>query len=320
MLQATVKSKVVIEGVGVHSGVGCRVSILPASENCGVVYVLGDTTETAAIGSCASDVGDSGGVRANYANVSDTTLCTRLGYGKVGVSMVEHLSAALYGCGVSNAVLCVCGGEVPILDGSAAVIVEKVLAAGVQWQRESRKKLKIIQTVKVEEEGRWAMLSPSDAFLLHMTCDFSSKGLTTQPFLHEFSSERFITEVAPARTFGFLTDREFYQRHALAQGVSPENTIIFDKNGLPLTRSQVTKALARSSSAFGIANDTVTEAATDLRFSDEPVRHKVLDAVGDLSLAECEIIGRYDGFCSGHRLNNLVLRKLFADSRNFLVT
>jgi UDP-3-O-[3-hydroxymyristoyl] N-acetylglucosamine deacetylase len=303
VLQATVKSEMTFEGVGIHNGVACRLSLLPAPEDHGIVYAVDDSDEI-------MKPFPNGVLRANYANVSDATMCTRLGFNGVEVSVVEHLSAALYACGISNAIIRVRGGEVPILDGSAMEFVKKILATGVEWQKKSRKKLKILKTVKVEEDGKWAAFSPSDAFILHMTCDFSSKGLITQPFLHKFSPEKFMAEVAPARTFGFLMDQEFYRKHGLALGASPENTVVFDLEGHPMTKAQIAELLG---------SPIPDEASDNLRFPDEPVRHKILDAIGDLSLAEYEIVGRYDGFCSGHRLNNLVLRKLFANRSNFLI-
>ncbi|MDR1334893.1 MAG: UDP-3-O-acyl-N-acetylglucosamine deacetylase, partial [Holosporaceae bacterium] len=163
MQQGTVKSEIVIKGIGIHGGVDCRVSILPAPVDSGIVYViLNDSDSGGIIRSCADNSGaGSAAIRASYLHVTATAMCTRLGRGKIGVSVVEHLSAALYICGVSNAIIRVCGGEIPILDGSAAMFVKKILEIGVHWQIKPRKKLKIIQPVKVEEEGKSVTFSPS---------------------------------------------------------------------------------------------------------------------------------------------------------------
>ncbi|MDR2681995.1 MAG: UDP-3-O-acyl-N-acetylglucosamine deacetylase [Holosporaceae bacterium] len=273
MLQKTIASFVALEGVGVHSGKMRRIKILPAPEDCGIIFLRTDLEENNII-------------RADYKNVSETMMCTKLSneFG-ASVSVVEHLCAAFYGLGVSNAIVKVDGNEIPILDGSSKIFVQKIMEVGLEEQPKKRKLLKIKETIRVENGEKWLSLSPADHFVINLSCDFTKRGLKTAPFSYDFSQDSFETEIAPARTFGFLDDLEYVKKNNLARGASPENSLVFDAKGCVVNEGS-------------------------LRFADEPMRHKILDIIGDLSLSQYLIVGQCDGFCTGHALNNLLLKKL----------
>lgn len=275
MHQATLKSEISIGGVGVHSGSSCSISVFPAPEDYGIVYVRKDVEQSKSI------------IIANYKNVSSTTMCTRLSnqFG-VGISVVEHLSAAFYALGITNAIVKADGEEIPLLDGSAMPFVKAILSVGIQTQSKEKKILKITKTIKVGDDKKWAALSPSDSFIINIECDFLAKGLRTSPFSYDSSIDNFEHDISAARTFGFFSDVEYLRKNNLAIGASLENTIVFDDSGIPINKN-------------------------GLRYSNEPVRHKILDIIGDLSMAQCDIVGRYDGFCPGHQINNLLLIELF---------
>ncbi|GHU14002.1 UDP-3-O-acyl-N-acetylglucosamine deacetylase [Alphaproteobacteria bacterium] len=282
MIQKTIASPISIEGIGAHSGRKSRVNILPAPEDQGIIFVR-------------TDVGEDNSISSDFANVSETTLCTRLSNKSgVSVSMVEHVSAALYGFQISNATIEVDGEEIPILDGSSAVFVKEITSVGIVAQSKKRKCLRILKNVKIGDEGRWSSLSPADRLVLNLSCDFSKKGLKTTPFSYDFSKGNFETEIAPARTFGFFDDVEYLRKNKLALGSSLENTVVFDAKGNAM-------------------NDD------GLRFDNEPIRHKMLDIIGDLSLSGHMIIGQYDGVCSGHTLNNMLLHALFSSPQSYTI-
>ncbi|MDR3179941.1 MAG: UDP-3-O-acyl-N-acetylglucosamine deacetylase [Holosporaceae bacterium] len=272
MLQKTIASPVSLEGIGVHSGKMCRIKILPAPEDYGIIFARTDLTENNII-------------PADYKNVSSTTLCTRLSneFG-ASISVVEHLCAALYGLGISNAVVNVEGDEIPILDGSSEIFVREIMSVGLKNQSKARKILKIEKTVRVENGEKWSSLSAADHLEINLSCDFTKKSLKTAPFSYVFLQDSFAKEIAPARTFGFWEDLKYIRENNLANGASLENTVVFDSQGRALNEGH-------------------------LRFENEPIRHKILDIIGDLSLSQYLIIGRYDGFCSGHELNNMLLKK-----------
>ncbi|GHU18890.1 UDP-3-O-acyl-N-acetylglucosamine deacetylase [Alphaproteobacteria bacterium] len=280
MIQKTIASAISVEGIGAHSGMKSRINILPASKDSGIVFIR-------------TDADRDNSIAANFANVSETTLCTRLSNKSgVSVSMVEHILAALYGFQISNAIIEVNEEEIPILDGSSDIFAREIASVGTVAQSKKRKCLKILKNVKIGEEDRWSSLSPADHLILNLSCDFSKKGLRTTPFSYDLFQDDFATEIAPARTFGFFEDVEYLRKNNLALGSSLENTIVFDANGNAL-------------------NDG------GLRFDDEPIRHKMLDLIGDLSLSEYMIIGQYDGFCSGHKLNNMLLHALFNSPQSY---
>lgn len=284
MKQFTIKSPISLEGIGVHSGKTCKIVIEPAPCNSGIVYI------------CSPYDNDRSIVAADYKNVSDTTMCTRITneFG-ITVSVIEHISAAFYGLGVANALVKLEeGDEIPFLDGSSLHFVETIEDVGLQKQSEERRKIRILREVKIGDEKKWASLSPFEHFLVNVRCDFFARGLKTEPFVYDSAVDNFKKDVAGARTFGFFSDVEYLRKNNLAIGASLENTVVFESDGRVMNPE-------------------------GLRYHDEPVRHKLLDAIGDLSLSQYEIIGRYDAFCPGHNINNLLLRELFKDEGNYIL-
>lgn len=275
MQQATVKSEFTVEGVGVHNGEICTLTLRPAEENTGTLYVLGNAT-----------------ILARYDNVTDTQMSTKITNADgVSVMTIEHLSAALYAFGITNAIVELSNSEVPILDGSADIFVENILHVGIAQQKSKFNTIKILNEVTVSEGDKYVQLSPGEDFSLNVTCDFSAKGLVTEREIFVFGHDDF-TRIVCARTFGFMKEVEIIRSRGLAKGASLDNTLVFDDNGHPLN----------------IGGE---------RIPNEPTCHKLLDAVGDLSLSCGMIRGKYEAHCPGHSLNNKLLRKLFSDSSNY---
>lgn len=284
MQQKTLNAPISINGIGVHSGAECRIKIHPAIDHCGIIYKKTPyRTDSEATNT----------IESKYSNVSQTTMCTTLSnkYGN-SISVVEHISAAFYALDISNAIIEVEGEEIPLLDGSSKLFIEAILKVGIKEQEAKRKTLKILKTIKVGDNSCYAILSPSNSFTINLKCEFSSKGLITEPFSFDFSKDNFIKEISSARTFGFFADVEFLRKDNLALGASLENTLVLDNQGKPMNKD-------------------------GFRYVNEPIRHKILDIIGDLSLAQYKIIGQYDGFCSGHKINNILLLELFKDRSNF---
>jgi UDP-3-O-[3-hydroxymyristoyl] N-acetylglucosamine deacetylase len=226
-------------------------------------------------------------VPARAAQVVDTTLSTSLGVGAVRVQTVEHLLAALSGMGIDNCRVELDGPEVPILDGSAAPFVCLVQEAGIVTQRKGKRFLIIERAVEVRDGDRWARFEPAETLSIDFTVDFGHPLVTDQSFRFVFSDRAFEREVARARTFCFLRDIERMHALGLAKGGSLENAIVVDE--------------------FSILNPE------GLRFPDEFARHKVLDAIGDLSLTGMSVIGSLRAFKSGHALNQALVRRVLAD-------
>jgi UDP-3-O-[3-hydroxymyristoyl] N-acetylglucosamine deacetylase len=270
------ESAVSFDGVGAHGGTFCRALVSPASEDSGITFLVGNDE-----------------ISADFRNAFETMSCSKLSSPRgASVSTIEHLVAALYGVGITNAAVEVEGGEIPILDGSSLPFVEAFLSAGLKKQTKKLRILKVLKTVKIHDDEKWSSLSPANSFSINVECNYSAKGLKTRPVSFDFSKEDFIKQIAPARTFGFFSDVEFLRKNNLALGSSLENSVVFDENGQPL-------------------NDG------GLRFDDEPIRHKILDIIGDLSLAGCEIKARFDAFYPTHATNNRILRALFENDDNY---
>ncbi|MDR3187111.1 MAG: UDP-3-O-acyl-N-acetylglucosamine deacetylase [Holosporaceae bacterium] len=282
MFQATLSAPFFLEGCGVHGDSRCSVSVFPAEEDQGLLLVR-------------ADVKKNNFIKASHENIAETTMCTKLSNSHgVAVGTAEHLLAALSGLGVTNAAIKVSGEEVPILDGSAAPFVREILAVGIKKQAQKRKALKILRWLRVEDGARWSSLSPDDNFSIHISCDFRKNGLETEPASFDFSKDDFAKEIAPARTFGFFADAEFLRKNNLARGATLENTVVFDEKGVPMNES-------------------------GLRFPDEPMRHKILDIIGDLSLSGYRILGKFEGFCPSHKMNHQILAALFESPDNFAI-
>lgn len=276
--QRTLKQSIKVTGIGLHSGKKVTLTLRPAQENTGVIYCRTDLKPP------VSFVADANAIR-------DTMLCTCLiNDDGVRISTVEHINAALAALGIDNIIVEVDAPEIPIMDGSAAPFIYLLLDAGIEEQNAAKKFMRIKKPVRVEDGDKWAELKPYNGFKLNFTIDFKHPAIAENVTHYEleFSSQAFIQQVSRARTFGFMKDIEYLQAQGLALGGSLDNAIVLDD--------------------YRILNED------GLRFEDELVRHKLLDAVGDLYMASHNIIGEYSAFKSGHGLNNKLLRALLADS------
>ncbi len=275
-LQTTIKSDLRFEGVGLHSGRPARMTIRPAAAEQGVWFRRSDI-----------QVGDSL-VPARWDAVETTPLCTRLrNRAGVAVSTVEHVMAALAGTGIHNALIEIDGPEVPILDGSAAPFVQAILSRGVRKLGAPVRALEVLREVRVETEAGWAMLSPDDRLRIAFEIDFDDAAIGAQALSLDMSNGAFVRELCDSRTFCRQSDVDAMRAQGLALGGTLENAVVVDG--------------ARVLSPGG------------LRHADEPVRHKMLDALGDLALAGAPILGRYTGHRAGHAMTNALLRQLFAE-------
>lgn len=232
------------------------------------------------------DLADPVDIPATALNVTETNLGTTLEHGEGRIATVEHLLSALAGLGIDNIHIDLTAPEVPIMDGSAAPFVFLVQSAGIEELNAAKRFIRILNPVEVSEGDKWARLEPYDGFRVNFEIDFDHPVLRKQRQRAslDFSTTAFLKEISRARTFGFLKDVEYLRSNELALGGSLDNAIVMDD--------------------YRVLNED------GLRFQDEFVRHKVLDAVGDLYLLGACLIGEFSGFKSGHRLNNLLLRAL----------
>ena len=273
--QRTLQRVVNCVGVGLHSGRSLSLTLKPAAANSGIVFRR-------------TDLPGSPDIPARWDHVVETAMCTTLGFDKVvRVATVEHLMAAFAGCHIDNAIVEVNGPEVPVMDGSAQPFVFLIECAGTVEQDQPQTIIEILKPVRVESEGRIAELVPSDTFTVDFEIEFASVAIARQRMKVELVNGTFNREIARARTFGFVEEVEKLRQLGLALGGSLDNAVVVEGDK--------------------ILNDD------GLRYDDEFVRHKVLDAVGDLTLAGGEFRGAYRGLRSGHQMTNLLLRTLFAD-------
>lgn len=277
-LQRTVKKEIRCSSTGLHSGQKVNMAIKPAGSDEGIVFVR-------------KDLPGNNRVKATLENVVDTTLATTVGVNGTIVSTVEHLLSAFSGMGVDNAVIELDKPEVPIMDGSALPFVDMLKNVGTKVQGECKKLLVVRKTVSVSDGIGTAMLLPSMGFRITYKIDFNHPLIGEQTYQMAFSDVNYEKEICRARTFGFLKDVEYLQAKGLALGGSLKNAIVMDDN----------KIINKEG----------------LRFSDEFVKHKILDAIGDLSLLGMPIIGHFVADRSGHKLNNLLLRELLSREANW---
>ncbi|KQC11147.1 MAG: UDP-3-O-[3-hydroxymyristoyl] N-acetylglucosamine deacetylase [Smithella sp. SDB] len=272
-LQRTVKKEISCFSVGLHTGRKINMKIKPAPADTGVVFIRKDLSQAEPI-------------QARYDNVCDTTLATTLGSNGVTVSTVEHLLSAFSGMGVDNAFVELDSFEVPVMDGSALPFVNMLKEVGTHVQKKNKKMLVIKKPVSVNNGDGSAMFMPSDEFKITYEIDFKHPVIGRQSFDMNFSDEIYEKEICAAQTFGFLKDLEFLQAKGLALGGSLKNAIVLDDKKI------INKEGQRIPNVF--------------------VKHKILDAIGDLFLLGMPIIGHFIAYKSGHRLNNLLLRELMA--------
>ena len=271
--QRTLKNVIRATGVGLHTGEKVYLTLRPASSDTGIVFRRIDLPEPVDIRACPE-------------NVSDTRLSTTLESNGARVSTVEHLMSAFAGLGIDNAYVDLTAAEVPIMDGSAGPFVFLVQSAGIAEQSAPKRFIRIKKEVRVEEGDKWACFQPFEGFKVSFAIEFNHPTFrnSTQNATVDFSTTSFVKEVSRARTFGFMGDLEALRAVGLARGGGLDNAIVLDD--------------------FRILNDD------GLRYEDEFVKHKVLDAIGDLYLLGHPLIGAFSAHKSGHSLNNRLLRQL----------
>lgn len=275
--QRTLKQSVKVTGIGLHSGKKVTLTMRPAEVNTGVIY-------------CRTDLNPPVSFVANADAIRDTMLCTCLvNDDGVRVSTVEHINSALAALGIDNIIIEVDAPEIPIMDGSAAPFIYLLLDTGIEEQAAAKKFIRIKKAIRVEDGDKWAEFKPYNGFSLDFTIDFKHPAISgdVTNYKLDFSTQAFIQQISRARTFGFMKDIEYLQAQGLALGGSLDNAIVLDE--------------------YRILNED------GLRFKDELVRHKLLDAVGDLYMANHNILGAFKAYKSGHGLNNKLLRAVLAD-------
>ena len=274
--QRTLKNVIRATGVGLHSGEKVFLTLRPAPVDTGIVFRRVDLDPVVE-------------VPASAELVTETTLCTGLTCGPAKIQTVEHLLSALAGLGVDNLYVELSAAEVPIMDGSSGPFVFLLQSAGIMEQEAPKRFIRIRRPVEVRDGDKVARFEPYDGFRLDFTVQFDHPAIPASQSraVVEFSTANYIQEVSRARTFGFMRDLEYMRDRNLGLGGSMDNAIVLDE--------------------FRVLNED------GLRYADEFVRHKILDAVGDLYLAGHPIIGAYTGYKSGHALNNKLVRALLAE-------
>jgi UDP-3-O-[3-hydroxymyristoyl] N-acetylglucosamine deacetylase len=283
LLQRTLKASIKTIGVGLHTGARVELVLRPAAPDTGVVFHRVDLVPPVAIPADARHVGD-------------TRLSSTLKHQGASISTVEHVLSALAGLGIDNLHIDVAGPEIPIMDGSAAPFVFLLQSAGIVEQDAPKRYLRIVAPVEVHDGDKWARFDPFNGFKLDFTIDFPHPvfGSENRHVVIDFAQHSYVKEVARARTFGFMQDVEAMRAAGLALGGSLQNAVVLDE--------------------FRVLN------AEGLRFDNEFVKHKVLDAIGDLYLLGRPLIGQYTAYKSGHGLNNALARSLLARPEAFELT
>jgi len=273
--QRTLKNTIRATGVGLHSGDKVYMTLRPAPVNHGIVFRRVDLEPVVE-------------VPADAGLVTETTLCTGLTCNGAKIQTVEHLMSAMAGLGIDNAIVELSSAELPIMDGSAGPFVFLLQSAGILEQDAAKRFIRIKSPVEVRDGDKIARFTPYDGYKLGFTIEFDHPMIPARQSRAEleFSTAAYIKEISRARTFGFMRDLEYMRERNLGLGGSMDNAIVLDE--------------------FRVLNDD------GLRYTDEFVRHKILDAVGDLYLAGGPILGAYEGFKSGHALNNKLVRALLA--------
>lgn len=282
--QTTLRDRAELTGIGVHSGSPVRIVLHPADPDTGIVFLR-----------TRLEGGRERLIEARHNVVSATELCTIIGDQSSGsVATIEHLLAALSGLGVDNVLVEIDGPEVPIMDGSAAPFVAAIDQVGIVRLSETRRYIKVLKPVRVENGRAFSELRPFNrGFRLEVEIDFDTPVIGRQKKVLDLDPASFRKEVSRARTFGFMRDVERLWKAGLALGASLDNTVAIGEEGVMNPEG--------------------------LRYADEFVRHKTLDAVGDLALSGLPLLAHYRSYCGGHRMNVLALQALFADRSNYAV-
>ncbi len=276
--QRTLKNVIRATGVGLHSGKKVYLTLRPAPVDTGLVF-------------CRVDLDPVVEIKANALNVGDTHLSTTLVNDGVRVSTVEHLMSAFAGLGIDNAYIDVSAPELPVMDGSAGPFVFLIQSAGIEEQGAAKRFIRIKKKLRVEDGDKWAQFEPFDGFKVNFKIDFDHPVFNTraQEAEIDFSTTSYVREVSRARTFGFMKDVEMLREQQLALGASLDNAVVVDD--------------------YRILNED------GLRYKDEFVKHKILDAIGDIYLLGHSLIGAFRGYKSGHAMNNLLIRALLENEQ-----
>jgi UDP-3-O-[3-hydroxymyristoyl] N-acetylglucosamine deacetylase len=274
--QRTLKTKTKTTGVGLHSGEKVTLVLRPAAANTGIVFTR-------------TDLDPAPHARAEATSVVDTRLSTCISVGAARVATIEHLMSAFAGLGIDNAYVDIDGPEVPILDGSAGPFVFLLQSAGIEEQKAAKRFIRILKPIEIREGDKWARFDPYDGFRITFTIEYRHPVFATgqQTVCVDFAETSYIHALSRARTYGFMQDVEAMRSQGLALGGSLDNAIVMDE--------------------YRVLN------SDGLRYDNEFVKHKVLDAIGDLYLVGHPIIGAYSGHKSGHALNNMLVRRLLTE-------
>ncbi len=279
--QTTLKTQAMVSGIGVHSGKPVVVNFIPADPDTGIVFHR------------TSNNGDFEEIRAQVSEIGATQLCTVLRpQSGSQVATIEHLMAALFALGIDNLIVQIDGDEVPILDGSAGDFVEAFDQAGLQQQESKRRFIRILKPVRFENGASWAEFRPYDGTRFEVEIDFASPAIGRQLYAADINADLFRREISRARTFGFLSDVEQLWAAGYGLGASLENSVV-----------------------IGEQHQVINQEG--LRFKDEFVRHKTMDAIGDLALAGARFIGCFRSYRGGHAVNAAALRELLSDRSAF---
>jgi len=276
MFEQTIKKSVEVTGIGLHSGEPIKMILEPMPAKRGIVFVHGNSGTK---------------IDLKVDNITQTKLATTLGVKPNAISTIEHFLSAVYAYGIDNLKVTVYGNEMPIMDGSAIPFCMLLDEAGVKKQESFKSVMVIKKEVRVEQDGKVASLKPSKEAKFNFLIDFDHPAIGKQEYSFKFNKERYINEIARARTFGFLRDMQYLQSINLALGASLENAIGLDDNSVLNPEG--------------------------LRFEDEFVRHKILDAIGDMMVLGHYILGEYSAVASSHELNHLLTKKLLATEGAF---
>ncbi len=276
-MRRTIAKDVSIEGVALHAGLVVHMTLSPAAAGTGIVFRRSDLAGAE--------------IAALYDKVGETRLGTVIADGKASVGVIEHLMSAVAGAQIDDLLVTLDGPEPPILDGDALSYLTVLESAGFRERQGVRRAIKILKRVEVTHRDASAALVPADGYAFDFEIVFPTAAIGTQRMDWQFSPPAFRADIAPARTFGFMHELDALNKAGLGRGASLENTLAIDGDVV------INKPL--------------------MRFPDEFVRHKILDAIGDMALAGAPLVGRFEGRRSGHALNNALLRALFADPANY---
>jgi len=275
--QTTIVNETTLSGVGVHSGAKVSITFQPADADSGIIFKR------------KLDNGETHEIRAVVSNVAATDLCTVLGDAAgANVATVEHLMAAFYALEIDNIIVDIDGTEIPIMDGSSIVFIEALERSGIEILSSKRRYLRVVKPVRIESGSSWAEFVPYEGTRFEIDIHFDSGVIGRQAWKGDITAETFRGELARARTFGFMRDVEFLWASGHALGSSLENSVV-------------------------ISDDDKVINIEGLRYENEFVRHKTLDAVGDLALAGAKFIGCYRSYRGGHKLNSMALKALLND-------